>query len=75
MGPRSLELAGTRSILRMAPGGQAKLMTFLHDALRNSKGDSSKAFDDAMGLAAERLEEPWLKWLEQKVGIKRRRKS
>lgn len=57
------------------PGGSKKLMTFLHDALRNGKGDSSSAFDDAMGQRAERLEEPWLRWLEHRVGMKRRRKS
>ena len=37
-------------------------------ALRDRKGDSSSAFDRIVGTPIERLEEPWLDWLNKLAG-------
>ncbi|MHC5063221.1 MAG: hypothetical protein ACYTG5_04530 [Planctomycetota bacterium] len=54
-------------------GGRQALLEFLYTALREGKGDSSKAFDSAMGENAERIEGAWLSWLEKRAGMRRRR--
>ncbi len=54
-------------------GGRDALLMFLRAALRDGKGDSSKAFDEAMGERAEEIEPAWLSWLEKRLGMRRRR--
>lgn len=51
------------------PGARAKLMDFMHIALRDGKGDSSSAFDKAVGERIEKFEKPWREWLEVRSGV------
>jgi hypothetical protein len=41
---------------------------FVREALGERKGDSSSAFDKAMGVKVEELDEPWRAWLAKKAG-------
>jgi len=50
------------------PKTREPFLTFVVAALRDKKGDSSSAFDQAMGKRIEDLEEPWMKWLAKKAG-------
>ncbi|MAD33229.1 MAG: hypothetical protein CMJ88_05675 [Planctomycetes bacterium] len=43
-------------------------LRYLAAALRDRKGDSSSAFDRIVGTPIERLEEPWLDWLNELAG-------
>ena len=45
-----------------------KFIGYIKAALRERKGDSSTAFDQALGVPIERLEEPWLDWLNDLAG-------
>ena len=45
-----------------------KFIGYIKAALRERKGDSSTAFDRALGTEIERLEEPWLEWLHDLAG-------
>ena len=45
-----------------------KFLAYVRQALRERKGDSSTAFDQALGVPIERLEEPWLDWLNDLAG-------
>jgi len=50
------------------PRTREPFLKFVVEALRDRKGDSSSAFDKAMGRRIEDLEEPWMKWLAKKAG-------
>jgi len=50
------------------PKTREPFLAFVVEALRDRKGDSSSAFDKAMGRRIEDLEEPWMKWLAKKAG-------
>ena len=43
-------------------------LQYVAAALRDRKGDSSSAFDRIVGTPIERLEEPWLDWLNELAG-------
>jgi len=45
-----------------------KFLRYILQALRERKGDSSTAFDQTLGVSIERLEEPWLDWLNALAG-------
>jgi hypothetical protein len=45
-----------------------RFLAYVQQALRERKGDSSTAFDQALGVPIERLEEPWLDWLNDLAG-------
>ena len=47
---------------------RGKFLAYIQQALRARKGDSSTAFDQALGVPIERLEEPWLDWLNDLAG-------
>ncbi|MGC6487552.1 MAG: hypothetical protein ACON4Z_07905 [Planctomycetota bacterium] len=49
-------------------GLRPKFLDYIQQALRERKGDSSTAFDQALGVQIERLEEPWLDWLHDLAG-------
>jgi hypothetical protein len=46
------------------------LLRFLRLALADGKGSSSSLFDKVFELKIERLERPWLDWLEQQTGLR-----
>ena len=50
------------------PPTREPFLKYVAEALRDRKGDSSSAFDKAMGRRIEDLEEPWMKWLQKKAG-------
>ncbi|MBL8753890.1 MAG: hypothetical protein JNK15_11385 [Planctomycetes bacterium] len=50
------------------PVTREPFLKFVRTALKERKGDSSSAFDKAMGLRVEDLDEPWRKWLAKKAG-------
>ncbi|MEO6595433.1 MAG: hypothetical protein ABIP94_11835 [Planctomycetota bacterium] len=45
-----------------------KFLVFVREALGERKGDSSSAFDKAMGTRVEELDEPWREWLAKVAG-------
>jgi hypothetical protein len=45
-----------------------RFLMFVREALGERKGDSSSAFDKAMGVKVEELDEPWRAWLAKKAG-------
>jgi hypothetical protein len=49
------------------PGMAARLLDFLRAALGNAKGDSSRAFDRAMGRPVEDFEQPFRDWLDKQL--------
>ncbi len=48
---------------RVDPKNRDRLLRYLYLALRKGKGDSSQAFDKAMGQKIESFEKPWRNWL------------
>jgi hypothetical protein len=50
------------------PKTRERFLVFIRQALRERKGDSSSAFDQAMGAKVEELDEPWRAWLAKKAG-------
>jgi hypothetical protein len=50
------------------PATREPFLRFVREALKDKKGDSSSAFDKAMGRSVEDLDEPWRKWLAKKAG-------
>lgn len=50
------------------PGIRPKLLEYLRLALAEGKGDSSSAFDDAIGRRIEEFEKPWAEWLQARAG-------
>jgi hypothetical protein len=50
------------------PPTREPFLEFVRQALAERKGDSSSAFDQAMGQKVEALEEPWLAWLTNVAG-------
>lgn len=50
------------------PATREPFLRFVVAALRERQGDSSSAFDKAMGRRIEELEEPWTKWLAKQAG-------
>ncbi|MBL8734295.1 MAG: hypothetical protein JNN13_18105 [Planctomycetes bacterium] len=52
-----------------SPATRAPFLRFVRQALAEKKGDSSSAFDGAMGRRVEELEAPWREWLAKKAGI------
>ncbi|HEX5053084.1 MAG TPA: hypothetical protein VFZ65_15020 [Planctomycetota bacterium] len=45
-----------------------KFLAFVRESLGERKGDSSSAFDKAMGTRVEELDEPWREWLTKVAG-------
>jgi hypothetical protein len=50
------------------PATREPFLAFVVQALRDRKGDSSSAFDQAMGTRVENLDEPWRAWLAKTAG-------
>ncbi len=50
------------------PKTREPFLEFVREALGERKGDSSSAFDKAMGVRVEELDEPWRAWLAKKAG-------
>jgi hypothetical protein len=50
------------------------LLRFLRLALAEGKGSSSSLFDKVFEQKIERLERPWLEWLEQQTGMRAARR-
>ena len=49
-------------------GTRPRFLDYVRASLGDRLGDSSTAFDRHMGTPIERLEEPWLDWLNQTAG-------
>ena len=49
-----------------------KFIHFIDLVYNGTKGSSSSLFDKTMGIKIEKLEKPWIEWLERKVGVKAR---
>lgn len=53
---------------------RSKLLELLRTTLAGGKGSSSSVFDRVFGTRIEKLEAPWLRWLEQKTGLRAKRR-
>lgn len=52
---------------------RSKLLELVRTTLAETKGSSSSVFDKVFDTRIEKLEAPWLQWLEQKTGVAPRR--
>lgn len=58
---------------KQAPKTRDNFLRFVDLVYNGTKGSSSSLFDKTMGTKIEKLENPWIEWLEQEVGVKAHR--